>query len=317
MIKILSSIEEAERYKLPFLIFKPTIRKAYDISARIHDLRWPTVRYCVRIAGKEVRIKQFFLDWFFPGFPKSMLKDFSSGYSTIRSREVDDYILFLGKNYRKHDSASIWIHGTMIEMDSVSTVSDDEYEKLVMDLLSDAPNPDSLKKYQFPDRSHFVSGYETQWYEEMRISRLNWRRTGPYVMEIKGKKYVSSGFGYLYVQGKTHEIFIFQENEYFRSIWIEVTSEGIELEHSFYDVRKGNGLFDTEIKLADNLGTLVFRNPSGPGVIKIRQNSSVLTVGFSPGIKLDEISAFISGVNDIAKLLAEIRGSAPHLDANS
>lgn len=316
MIKILGSLEEAGKYRLPFLVYKPKAREPYDISVRIHDLKWPSLRYCLRIGGKEVRIKQFFLDWFFPGFPKSMLKDFSSGYSMIRSREVRGYVLFLGRNYRNHDSATIWIHGTMIEMDSSSVVSDDEYERIALDLISDSPDPSVLSKFQFPDRSHFSKGYESQWYEDNRIARLSWRRTDRYSIDLNGRKLVSDGLGYFRVADKIHEIFIFQENNYHRGLWIEVTSNDISLDHAVYDVRKGEGLFDSEIKLADNSGTLIFRKPIGPAVVKMIVDSFVVTAGFSPGTILEEVSAFISRISDILDLLKNINDTVRQADAN-
>lgn len=316
MIAILKSIQEAEQFRLPFLVYAPRSHEPYDISVRVHDERWPTIRYHVKLAGKEIRVKQFFLDWFFPGFPKSMLKDFSSGYSNIRSREIHGHTMFLGRNYRKRDAASAWVHGTTIEMDSASTVSDDEYEHLLEDLLAVPPDKERLKKYQFPDRSHFARGYGSDWYENRRISRLAWRRTGAYPLKINGKDFLADGLGYIQSDDKTQEILIFQEGSYSRALWIEIASMGIGLEHAIYDVRKGEGLFDTELTLAGNDGTLIFRKPSGPGVLRLILETSTITVGFSPGMDLKDVSAFISGFEGTLSLIRDINGSVPHRDAN-
>ncbi len=316
MIKVLKTFDELIQYRLPFLAYTPQAHEAYDISVRIHDLKWPTLRYRVRLGGREIRLKQFFLDWFFPGFPKSMLSDFSAGYSDIRSRQVNGYILFLGKNYRKNHAASAWIHGTTVEMDSPSTISDEEYENLLLDILEKQPDPSSLSKYQFPDRSHFAGGYGSQWYEDRRIARLNWRRTPSNSLVVNNLEYKASGLGYIDVEGKAQEIYLFQEGNYSKAIWIEKASKGIAMDHAIYDVRKGKGLFDTEVKLAGNLGLLVFRRPSGPGVLKADMGSFVLTAGFSPGIVLEDISSFVSNLDGILVTLKETSESVPHEDAN-
>ena len=316
MIRVLKSFDELSRFRLPFLPYIPAAHEAYDISVRVNDLKWPTLRYRVRVKGREIRIKQFFMDWFFPGFPKSMLGDFSAGYSDIRSRQVKEYILFLGKNYRKNHAASVWVHGTTIEMDSTSTISDDEYENLLLDLLQNQPDPRSLQDYQFPDRSHFSRGYESQWYEDRRIARLTWRRTPPVSLEINGHAYKASGIGFISKNGKAQEILVFQENDFSRAIWIEKVSLGIELDHAVYDVRKGKGLFDIEVNLAEGKGVLIFRQPHGPGVLKIETDSNVVTAGFSPGIGLEDISAFISSLNAVMATLDETSKSVPHNEAN-
>lgn len=316
MIKILNSIEEIGQYRLPFLVYTPRSRGAYDISVRIHDQKWPTLRFRVKISGKEIRVKQFFLDWFFPGFPKSLLSDFASGYSQIRSRQDENYIMFLGKNYRKYNGASAWVKGTTIEMDSSSGVSDDEYEKLLIDLLSSGPDPGRLEKFQFPDRSHFAKGYGSEWYEDRRIARLDWRRTAQFSLSINGRKFLASGMGYINAEGRHHEIFIFQEDQFTRAIWIEVTSVDIKIDHAFYDVRKGEGFFDTELQLAEDRGILVFRKPLGPAVIRIDLDSLVLTAGFSPGMNLQDVSSFLSDLKNINGILNGISESVPHDVAN-
>lgn len=317
MIRVLKSFGDIEHYRLPFLAYVPMSHESYDISVRIHDQKWPSLRYHVTLSGKAVRIKQFFLDSFFPGFPKSMLKDFSSGYSTIRSREVGGYLLFLGKNYRNHDAASFWVHGTMIEMDSVDTVSDDEYEKLAIDLLSSNPDPSRLEKFQFPDRSYHSKGFPGNWYEDQRITRLSWRRTGQFQLPIADGSLIASGVGFIQTDGGSHEIFIFQAEGYSRAVWVEIATKGIEIAHAFYDVRKGTGLFDTELELSDGKGLLIFRKPSGPAVIKINIGSIIMTAGFSPGLDLHDISSFLSKLDEILTLLERIMDSIPHRDAKS
>lgn len=315
MIKILKSLQEIEQFCLPFLTYTPKTREAYDISVRIHDRKWPTLRYSVKLSGKEIRVKQFFMDWFFPGFPKSLLKDFASGYSNIRSRTVRDYSLFLGRNYRKKDAASAWLHGTTVEMESHSNVSDDEYENLLLDITASPPNPGRLIKYQFPDRSHFAKGYEGDWYEDQRVGRLAWRRTGKDSLTINNHRFQASGLGYAQVNGNTHEILLFQEDDYSRAIWIELTTKEIGLEHAVYDVRKGEGFFDTEVKLAEDKGILVFRKPLGPAVVRVDLASHILTSGFSPGLGLEDLSAFISSLNEIIATIGRINESTPHNDA--
>ena len=82
-------------------------------------------------------------------------------------------------------------------------------------------------------------------------------------------------------------------------------------------MRKGAGLFDTELELADGKGLLIFRKPSGPAVIKINIGSIIMTAGFSPGLDLHDISSFLSKLDEIIALLERIMNSIPHRDAKS
>lgn len=307
MIHRLSDFSDLSRYRLPFIIIKPSRLKYRDIAVRVHDSKWPSVRFTVKRKGKAFRIKEFFLDWFFPGFPKSLLKDFSTTYSEVKSFKVSDFHIFYGKNYRKNDAAAACIFGTQVEVDTMESAGEEDFVALFSDLLRERPNPIPLSGYQFPDRSHFARGYSGEWYEDNRIARLHWRRTHRELFELPGHSLRSSGMGFLSMEGKRHEIFILEEREYRNGLWIENTEKNIRIDNAFYNVRKGDGFFDQTIELEQSNGLIIFRSADGPGVLQMDLVNSVVTAGFSPGFSIADIEYVAQHMEKLESYLEGIR----------
>lgn len=315
MIRRLSDFSDLSGYRLPFVVIRPYRLKYRDISLRIHDLRWPTLKFHVKSGHSEFRVKEFFLDWFFPGFPKSLLRDFSSTYSKVSDVVVSGYRIFLGKNYRGSDSASAYINGTQVEVECREGAEPSGFQKVFEDMLSQRVDPSRLSGYQFPDRSHFAKGYETSWYEESRVSRLTWFRTPRKIFRIQGHELRSSGMGRIDVNGKVQEMYILEEREYRNAIRIEFADSQIQLDHAFYNVRGGNNFFDLLEEMPDKDVRLVFRSPEGPGMLRFMRMEKVWTVGFSPGYSKSDMIAFMDGIDEIDAFLSGLRQEIPYAEA--
>ena len=112
--------------------------------------------------------------------------------------------------------------------------------------------------------------------------------------ELKG-----SGYGSITLNGKSSSIFILQEKNYLRSVWIEVTDQGIELDHAFYRIRQGKNIFNVFIREDSKGLKLVMREPNGPAVFSILHDGKQFTVGISPGFIRHFVDALISDISNI------------------
>ena len=315
MIHRLSDFSDLAKYQLPFIVIKPSKMKYRELAVRVHDLKWPTVRYVIRHRGREFRIKEFFMDWFFLGFPKSLLKDFSSTYSEVESALVKNVVVFMGKNYRNNDAASAYIHGTHVEIDCGEPADREMFISVFEDLLKVRPDPLPLSGRQFPDRSHFSKGYGSEWYEDLRISRMQWRRTPRDSFRVLNHNLRSSGMGFIGVEGKVMEIFILEEKEYESGLWIELVDKDIQLDHAYYNIRKGDGFYDHVEQLPGIKGTIIFRSQYGPGILRLESDTRILTVGFSPGFSLDDIKQLFHNIEGLYEFLETVRNTLRQADA--
>lgn len=307
MIHRLSDFSDLDRYELPFPLIKPHKLKYKDISLRIADEKWTTLRYLVKYKGKTFRVKEFFLDWFFTGFPKSLLRDFSSSYSEIENISVHGYTIFTGKNYRQRDSASAYIHGSQVEVDSPEEIQVADFKGLFLDLLEEIPDPGKLSNMQYPDRSHFAKSTKTSWYEEERISRLNWYRTSRYLLSMPGHSMRSCGIGFYGRNDSEHEILILEENQWKSMLWIESVKADTTLEHALYRVRPGEGFYDYSTSSEDGQEVIIFRQDLGPGVLHTEHNGHIFTIGFSPGFSLDDINYVSENMELVDSFLKKVR----------
>lgn len=311
MIRRLSDFSDLSGYRLPFVVIRPSRMKYRDISIRVHDMRWPTLWFVMKHNHREFRVKEFFLDWFFPGFPKALMRDFASTYSKVVSFYAGGYKVFLGKDYHAHDSASAFVHGTQLEVVCREGASEDSFKDIFDDLLHERVDPLPLADHQFPDRSHFAKGYEGTWYEEQRVSRLDWFRTPRKIFWMPGHELRASGTGRTSVGGKTQEMFILEEREYRNAIRIEISDENIELEHANYNIRKGDGFYDVTVGPEGKDYQIVFRSEDGPGILNFIKEHRVWTVGFSPGFSMDDIEQFAASSDNLIAFLEVMRGGVP------
>ena len=61
-----SDLEELQE-KTPFLIYVPDKIEVSNVTYRRNGTKWATLRFECTIEGEKIRVKEFFLDWFYPG----------------------------------------------------------------------------------------------------------------------------------------------------------------------------------------------------------------------------------------------------------
>ena len=307
MIYRLSSFQELKKYHIPFCPLLPSRLPASDITLRINDELWPTLRFLVKVDGEVLRVKEFFMDWFFTGFPKSLLSSFSDGYSDIEQASNDEVTVFSGRDYKSARAVAAYTHGTQVEVESLSKKESLDLKEVI--LREFEPEQQCLARIsglQFPDRSFFASGHPGKWFEEERISRLSWSRSSSKTkLHLGESEFQGSGNGTIKIGGHSHGIQIFQENNFSRVIWTEFVDVGIALSHPFYDIRQGIGFYDSSGQSDDRDISWIYRRNDGPGVVQFR-GQEIITVAFSPGFKYTIIQDIIDSREKILNRFKEI-----------
>lgn len=283
MIVILRDFDAVDGIELPFIPYIPDSEKVSDISLRVNDDRWPTLRFFVTQDRRRLRVKEFFMDWFFTGFPKALMSSFTDSYSPVDLTVAGSMHIYTGINYRGRSAASAYCHGTEIEIEADSPMAHQDFVNLLTHEFAPMNHHIAqIQKKQFPDRSFFAHHRSSDWYEDQRISRLTWEKS-PQNQRISFNGHLLSGSGYgsLSVGDKKQSISIFEENNYERVIWIESADKRMELDHKYYIMRHGKGLY-SKFSKSDNY-ELLFRDPDGPGVIQSSNASHIITVAVCAG----------------------------------
>jgi hypothetical protein len=168
-----------ELHEMPFVAWIPSSHVFRHFTVRNDGKKWNTIRYFVEINGREIRVKEFFMDWFFPGFPKSIMDTLYSTYSPVTALERDGRLLFLGTNYKGNPAASGYLDGTTVEIESLSGEAMEEMTELFFDLAADPDDEASKCDMPFHERSFFSAGHQGAWFEDNRISRMSWKKGEP------------------------------------------------------------------------------------------------------------------------------------------
>lgn len=163
--------EELKEVNLPFTTFVE--RGSIDtFSLRLSFFRHPTLAFEILDTG--IRVKEFFMDWFYYGFPKSQMISAGDFYGTVEHRKVtvrgQVYPLFTGKDYSGSMSSCIFVEGTCLEIrHPLNEIND------VIHFLEHM-NPLSTPFVSaFYRRSFYCNAPSTVfWFEEERINRLKW-----------------------------------------------------------------------------------------------------------------------------------------------
>lgn len=310
MIERFENFSDIPLDELPFPVYTANSLPFTELSIRVNDEKWPTVRFFVMYGGKKFRVKEFFLDWFFTGFPKSLLEDFSSSYSDVETFYIEGTPFYYGKNYHGLDSVSGYVSGTQVEIECDSSSSIGDFSEVVEDLLSRKPDHVPPEDMQFPERSHSAANPGGEWYENRRIGRLGWFRTRREKYAFSGHVMRTSGIGSMVADGKNMAILILEESGYEKVIWAEMAGSGINIRNAIYNVRKGSGFYKRFSEIPG--GSLLFREPGGPGILRIEDSSQTWTVGFSPGFTREEIMAFSRNLPDFGAFLQRTLESAIH-----
>lgn len=286
----LESIQENS----PFLIFIPDEIPIAKPTYRVPDEKWATLRFECSLGGERLRVKEFFLDWFYPGFPKSLMDSFISTYSAVESSTLRDRVIFYGKNYKGKEASSSFCMGTQIEIEG-------ESRKNVVKLSEMMTAPfvgEKFRRYPFFKRSFFANGGKPEWFEEARISNLSW---GALEREIWGGSLLSDSLGIYRDAGRIVQmILVLSEDYYKRAAWVDITNKESRRPHLVYEFRKGGNFFDvfeeTDVALA-------FRGDAGPTIARSDLGNFVATVSLTPLFKLQDarstVKSLIEGVREL------------------
>ncbi len=267
---------------MPFVAWIPSSHVFRHFTVRNDGKKWNTIRYFVEINGREIRVKEFFMDWFFPGFPKSLMDTLYSTYSPVTALERDGRLLFLGTNYKGNPAASGYLDGTTVEIESLSGEAMEEMTELFFDLAADPDDEASKCDMPFHERSFFSAGHQGAWFEDNRISRMSWKKGEP---GIGINEYSLSSVGTLANDsGLVQAIHVFQNRCFNRAFWVETARRNADFEHAYYRMRNETGVMNA---FHDDGYFLSWREPSGPFLGQSMNDSAVITVGGSAFVDLE------------------------------
>ena len=268
----------------PFLIFVPGNLEIRNVTYRTGGRKWPTLRYECIIDGEKIRVKEFFLDWFYPGFPKSLMQSFVSSYSMVDSIPMKDWVIFTGKNYKGKEASSSFSLGTQIEVEGESRKNVNKLSETMF-----APFPDErFKRFPFYRRSFFANKGEPEWFEERRISNLDWK---PPKSDFCVGDLCMDSVGVFSKDGSILEtIFAFSEEYYRRASWVDIARPTEHADHLIYDLRNSGNFFD-EFEKGDP--TFAFKKEQGPAIARSKFGEYVVTVSLSPLFSFSEAKGIV------------------------
>lgn len=280
--------------EVPFLIFVPEEYKIENVTYRKEGRKWATLRYVCRIGSESLRVKQFFLDWFYTGFPKSLMESLVSSYSSIDSARKKDHVIFYGKDYKNMEASASFHFGTQIEIegetrDGVTKLSENLYPVHRME---------KFKNFPFYRRSFFARGGTPEWFEEGRISRLKWNHS---LEDLKVRDLSLDSVGVLREKDRILEsVLVFADDYCRRAMWIDSARTDSSVDHLFYEIRSGGNFFDY---FQDEESIMAHKSQYGPGLYQIRANSKITTISFSPLFTLSEVKAL---AHDVSEMMEEL-----------
>ena len=294
MLKKIDNREDLNDIQLPFVTILP--ENASNISIRTHSEKWGTLRFEVEINNQIIRVKEFFMDWFYPSFPKSLLKTFSLPYSQISVRTIMvngvTYPVFFGVDYSGAVAASVWIFGTTLEIRSMPN-SEQNFTDLIMNILS------HIQIGKFPERSDFISrsyyaGKKRKyfWFEEERIGRMSWEVSTNFIEGNFLKKFHNVSIGTF---NGIHKIMVFSSEDMNREIWVDLFKIGGSLKNGFYHLDEDNMGILQEHHETDQFRIFSVSN-YGPWLLRKVYPDIIATVGVSSGVETGEIETLIKDI---------------------
>ena len=284
------SIEDLQAF-VPFLIHLPNGIEPTNVTYRKAGSKWATLRFECKVGDDKFRVKEFFLDWFYPGFPKSLMNSFVSTYSDTVAEMVKDRIIFYGKNYKGKDASSSYSLGTQIEIEGgslagVRKISQSMEAPFVEERFADLP---------FHKRSFFANGGRPEWFEEERIASLSWCEPEE---RLCVEKLCLDSIGFSKRDEKVSRfILVFSERYYSRAAWVEIYESGDRDNRFVYDLRKGGNFFD---HFYEGNPIVASRGDQGPSISRFTDRDSTITVSLSPVFQLREAISVMEGLKDAA-----------------
>lgn len=294
-------VSEELRSEISKLPFPPILNQSLPMeqfSVRNNEIERPTIRYLLKESGKKYRIKEFFMDWFYTGFPKSLMKTLVGTYSEVSNGYMGEYMVFSGKNYKGNDSASFYCKGTTVEIECYDSARTRDFRKVVEDMsLGEFLTP-RFEGAGFRERSFLAGGGSAEWWEDRRIAAMEWKdltSSGKDVLSLGGLIPISIGY-YRGDNGRGLNTAILADRYLERSIWIELFDLNISMEHGYYKFRKHKGLFNS---FNDNGHIICFRSPEGPGAFQFTSGQTLATLAFSPGFSWNFLNTAFEGREEI------------------
>ncbi|MEM0133692.1 MAG: hypothetical protein QXU18_00475 [Thermoplasmatales archaeon] len=283
---------EKLQVKTPFLIFIPDGLELENLTYRNEGRKWSTLRFECVIDGERLRVKEFFLDWFYPGFPKSLMKSFVSSYSSLDSSLVKDWIVFFGTNYKGKYASSSFSLGTQVEVEGGSTFHVKRLSEMMVPPFLD----EKFKNFPFYKRSFFANKGDPEWFEEKRIRNLTW---GPPSDDFCINSLCIDSIGIFKKANYSLEtVFTFSEDYYKRAAWVDIAKSGGKAEHLVYELRKNGNFFD---EFEEGEKTIAFRRENGPTIARFERGDFVITVSLSPLFSLYEAKKVIEKLDEVVE----------------
>jgi hypothetical protein len=254
--------------KYNFNFYIPVSCDVKEISFREEGERWSTLRFLCDYKGMKYRFKEFFLDWFYTGYPKSLMKNFMETYSIVKFEKIGEFNVFFGFDYKNLYAASIYHKGTQIEIEALDDNYDkNNFEELILS-INQIENA-NLNDLPFHLRSFHARSKKWEWFEEKRIALANW-----YLLPKKMDHYNVSVGDLEHSTGKI-EFFIFSNSDFSQVMWLEFVDENIGIENAYYKFRKKIGIYN---EIFENHFTLFgIRHPSGPALMQNKIGNKVIT----------------------------------------
>lgn len=295
----------ADSRDLPFPIMLTETMEIKEFSFRRQNSMRPTARYFVNSSGKIFRIKEFFMDWFYTGFPKSLMKSLVDTYGRVEPHVYGDIIYYYGRNYKGNDSVSFHHGGTTVEIECLQGAEAPEFIPIIADLHFP---PGILERYLnrgFAERSFLANAHSGNWWEDKRIARMHWADIQPRTVSwLRNSGMSARSVGtFTGSDGTRLRTVIHSDPSFSRVIWVDMLDEGSNIPHGKYDFRTGGSLFTLE---EDGL---FFLEPYGPAAYLDDVEGYTMTIAFSPGLDINFVRNIVSSVREVASNSAEVTQS--------
>ena len=295
MIEAISSPGEVSSLNLGFAAFFPIGYEVKSISARHHDALWPTVRY--EFSGDlSGRAKQFFMDWFYYGFPKNLMSSLVDSYSRVEAR-MGRSPVYYGRDYKGIDAATTSVNGTHIEVEFLAGDRQDQ-EAFMNSLCADSEDLQRVSELKYHERGFHTMGNPGQWYEDLRISRLKWVPMDD-PQESFGNAFRGSSEGSLVQDGKTVQRYrIYRESNFRRVISVDVWRRDTTVDHVRYRIRNGGQFFDIQ---AEKPALILYKSSFGPAMMGVTHNDLEGIISVSGPVGFDEAASIYDSARELIR----------------
>ncbi len=280
--------KELERVRLPFNTFVPDISDI-EYSLRLSYYRHPTLVF--ELPQTRIRVKEFFMDWFYYGFPKNQMISANDFYDHTEhsyiERYGEKYPLFTGKDYTGSNSSCVFLEGTCMEIrHEESQLSD------VVQFLENSRILSYSQDVRYYDRS-FYSNLKAMvfWFEEERMNRLEWTScagdfTNNYSIDSVGKF-------------KDIQTLIILKNVKTDYMFVDISKQNTGVKNLKYNVSRNNSILCEKIITENSIiGSL---SEHGPIIGQFSEKDSIIT------ITIPRIKDFEHGIRQIMHMLKELR----------